>query len=224
MNVWAIVPVKPLNRAKSRLAEVLPPDDREQLAAGLLERTIRLLQPMPEIHGVLVISRDTKALALVRDLGAHTVQESGNPELNTALYRATNVLWMQGADAALVVPADLPLLSVDDIRSVLGLARYQQTVVLAPDRREEGTNLLLVRPPGLIPYAFGGPSFAEHQRLAREAGATLHVYRSERAGLDLDTPDDLLTYYELAALWNEPVVPHTRPEQWMLDSHRHLEK
>lgn len=217
MNVWAIVPVKPLNRAKSRLAEVLPPEDREQLAAGLLERTVRLLLPMPEIHGVLVISRDTKALALVRELGAQTVQESGNPELNTALYRATNALPVWGAGAALVVPADLPLLQAEDIASIVTLGRFPSTVVLAPDRREEGTNLLFVRPPGLIPYAFGGPSFDEHRRLAREAGATLHVYRSERVGLDLDLPDDLLTYYQLAALWDEPVVPHRRPERALFD-------
>ncbi|NLE50430.1 MAG: 2-phospho-L-lactate guanylyltransferase [Chloroflexi bacterium] len=217
MNVWAIVPVKPLNRAKSRLAEALPPEDREQLAAGLLERTVRLLLPMPEIHGVLVISRDTKALALVRELGAQTVQESGNPELNTALYRATSALPVWGAEAALVVPADLPLLQAEDISAIVTLGRFPRTVVLAPDRREEGTNLLFVRPPGLIPYAFGGPSFDEHQRLAREANATLHIYRSERSGLDLDLPDDLFTYYQLAALWSEPVVPHNRPEQALID-------
>ena len=163
MNVWAIVPVKPLNRAKSRLAEVLSPEEREQLATGMLERTIRLLLPMPEIQGVLVISRDTKALALVRDLGAQTVQESGNPELNKALYRATSALPGFGAGAVLVVPADLPLLQAEDVASIVTLGRYPRTVVLAPDRRE-GRHQSVVRPPGLIPYAFGGPSFEEHQR------------------------------------------------------------
>jgi len=221
MNVWAIVPVKPLNRAKSRLADVLPPEDREQLAAGLLERTVRLLVPMPEIHGVLVISRDTKALSLVRELGAQTVQESGNPELNTALYRATNALPAWGAEAALVVPADLPLLQPEDISAVVTLGRFHYTVVLAPDRREEGTNLLFVRPPGLIPYTFGGPSFEEHQRLAREANATLHIYRSERVGLDLDTPDDLFMYYRRAEASNEPVVAHRRPEESVLSRQTH---
>jgi 2-phospho-L-lactate guanylyltransferase len=88
MNVWAIVPVKPLSRAKSRLSEALLPEQREQLATELLARTVRLLVPLTQIRGVLVISRDTKALALVRELGANTVQESGAPELNNALLRA----------------------------------------------------------------------------------------------------------------------------------------
>ena len=217
MNVWAIVPVKPLNRAKSRLAEVLPPEEREQLATGMLERTIRLLLPMPEIKGVLVISRDTKALALVRDLGAQTVQESGSPELNKALYRATSALRVWGAAAALVVPADLPLLNAEDVAAIVTLGRFPSTAVLAPDRREEGTKLLFVRPPGLIPYALGGPSFDEHQRLARKAGATLHIYRSERVALDLDVPDDLFTYYQRAGLLGEPIVQHRRPEQALSD-------
>ena len=82
MSVWAIVPVKPLSRAKSRLSGELLPEQREQLATELLARTVRLLVPLTQIRGVLVISRDTKALALVRELGANTVQESGAPELN----------------------------------------------------------------------------------------------------------------------------------------------
>src|SRR5690606_36685947 len=147
--------------------------------------------PMPEIQGVLVISRDTKALALVRDLGAETVQESGNPELNKALYRATSALPGFGAGAVLVVPADLPLLQAEDVASIVTLGRYPRTVVLAPDRREEGTNLLFMRQPGLILYAFGGPRFEEHQLLVRESAATLYIYRSERAGQVLDVADDL---------------------------------
>ncbi|MBN1680638.1 MAG: 2-phospho-L-lactate guanylyltransferase [Anaerolineae bacterium] len=216
MNVWAIVPVKPLNRAKSRLADDLLPEQREHLAACLLERTVRLLTTLPQIRGVLVISRDTKALAMVRDWGAQTVQESGAPELNNALFRATQVLSTWGTNAALVVPADIPLLDAEDVREVVHLGRYHGSVVIVPDRHEIGTNLLLVRPPGLIPYSFGHNSFAEHQRLAREAGATVHVFRSEHVALDLDTRDDLLTYYELAKAAGQPIIGHMESEQWWL--------
>ncbi|MBN1202755.1 MAG: 2-phospho-L-lactate guanylyltransferase [Anaerolineae bacterium] len=216
MNTWAIVPVKPLNRAKSRLAAELLPEQRERLAIGLLMRTVRLLLPISQIQGVLVISRDMKALAMVRELGVQTVQESGAPELNNALYRATQVLNNWRVGAVLVVPADLPLLASEDIEAVVNLGRYQQTVVIAPDRHEHGTNLLLVRPPGLIPYSFGINSFAEHKRLAQETGATIHIYRSARVGLDVDTPDDLLRYHELAKVMGEPIIKHTGSNGWLL--------
>ncbi len=205
MNVWAIVPVKPLARAKSRLADELSPDERELLATNMLMRTVGLLLPL--LDGVLVISRDSKALSMVRDLGAQTVQESGAPELNNAIFRATQVLKAaRRADAVLIVPADMPMLSPADIDEVVSLGQYYQSVVIAPDRHEVGTNLLLVRPPGLIEYAYGAASFADHQALAMAVKAHLHIHYSERVGLDIDTPDDLAYYRELAKRLGEPVI------------------
>ena len=221
MTIWAIVPVKPFNRAKSRLSGELPPEDRELLAEGLLRRTIRLLHPLSMVQGILVISRDTKALSIARDLGAQTLQESGAPELNNALYRATHALRVWNADGVLVVPANLPLLMPEDVEAMIKLGRYPGTVVLAPDRHEHGTNLLLVRPPGAIPYSFGTDSFAVHQQHAAETGATIHIYRSERAALDLDTPDDLHQYYDLAKYLGEPLVEHAQSHGWTLEQEPH---
>jgi 2-phospho-L-lactate guanylyltransferase len=175
-----------------------------------------MLVPLARIQGVLVISRDTKALSMVREWGAQTVQESGAPELNNALYRATHAVRTWGADAVLVVPADLPLLTADDVEEVVNLGRYHNTVVIAPDRHEHGTNLLLVRPPGIIPYSFGEDSFATHQRQAKEVGATIHVYHSNQVALDLDTPGDLLYYYEWAKTLGEPIIEHTGSGDWAL--------
>ncbi len=206
MNVWAIVPVKPLGRAKSRLSDVMEPDFREKLATRLLKQTVRLLLLTTGIQGVLVISRDSKALAMVREIGAQTVQESGTPELNNALLRGTQALKVWGATASVIVPADLPLLTRNDVEEVVRLGRYHNTVVIAPDRHDVGTNLMLVRPPGIIPYAFGENSFAVHQRLVQEAQADLLVYRSERVALDLDTADDLRTYVALAQRLNVPLI------------------
>ena len=216
MNVWAIVPVKPLNRAKSRLSDALVSEQRESLATCLLVRTVKLLQPLAQIQGVLVISRDMKALSMVRDLGAQTVQESGTPELNNALYRATQALRAWGADAALVVPADLPLLAAQDIEEVVHMGRYHNSVVLAPDRHGQGTNMLLVRPPGVIPYSFGEDSFARHQAFAHEAGSTVLVYHSERVSLDLDTPADLAGYRELAKSLGLPIIEGIGLQEWCM--------
>ena len=211
MNICAIVPVKPLNRAKSRLSESLAPAQRELLATGLLMRTTGLLLGLPCIQKVLVISRDTKALAMVRELGAHTVQESGAPELNNALLRATQVLRAWNSAASIIVPADIPLLAAEDIEEVAHLGRFPNTVVLVPDRHEQGTNLLFVRPPGLISYAYGEDSFGAHQAAARVVDATVQIYRSPTAALDLDTPEDLEQYYALAHQLGQPAA------DWILE-------
>ena len=88
----------------------------------------------------------------------------------------------------------------------MGLGQYYHSVVIAPDRHEVGTNLLLVRPPGFIEYAYGENSFAEHQELAIAANAHLHIHYSDRVGLDIDTPEDLTFYRELAKRLDEPVI------------------
>src|SRR5262249_49783834 len=178
MSVWAIVPVKPFNRAKSRLASVLSPEEREELAEKMLRHTLETLVNSKAVAGTLVISRESKALALARDLGVHTVQEVGTPELNAALLRASQVVGALGAKAVLVLPADLPLLNVEDIEQVVRLGRYNTSVAITPDRNEDGTNALFVRPPGYIPFSFGPGSFHRHLKLAEDAGATIKIHRS----------------------------------------------
>lgn len=197
MSVWAIIPVKPLVRAKSRLQSVLNVEERQQLAERLLRHVIQVVKQTPGLTGALVISRDTRALALARDAGAHTVQESGAPELNSALMRATQVIAGWRGGAVLILPADLPLIAPEDIAHILELGEANNTVVIATDEREDGTNALFIRPPGLIPYAYGPGSYARHIQLAQERGATVHVVRSERLMLDIDVPADLERYYSL---------------------------
>lgn len=189
--LWAIVPVKPLRRAKSRLASVLNRDERAALSQEMLVHTLGVLKEVPGIERVLVVSRDSQALALARDLGAHTVTERGEPQLNSALVRATLVARGYGVSGVLVLPADLPLLRKEDIEMLLSRAKDPPVVVIVPDRHRKGTNALLASPPGLIEYDFGPDSFKLHQQRAQEAGARVEVCELSSLGLDVDLPEDL---------------------------------
>ncbi len=199
MTLWAIVPVKPLRRGKSRLSGALTDEERVELNRMLLERTLRTLTALREVEEVLVVSRDSSALAIARDLGARTVQEDGAPALNTALKRATVVAQVYASRGVLVIPADLPLLSADDVLALLERAANPPVVVIAPDRREKGTNALLLSPANLIEYDFGGDSFKRHCERARKAGARLEVVKLPSLGLDLDLPEDLELIRKLEA-------------------------
>lgn len=200
MGIWAIIPVKPLNRAKSRLAQVLSPQEREQLAELMLRHVLGVVRNVPQIMGTLVISRDSRALAIAREFGARTVQESGAPELNNALMRATQVVARWKSEAVLILPADLPLIAEEDITAIIDLGHYNQTIVISTDQNEDGTNALFIRPPGVIDYAYGTGSFHRHTEMAKEAGADVKVYRSPRLLLDIDLPSDLEAYRELAKM------------------------
>lgn len=191
MTLWAIIPVKPLRRGKSRLAGTLTEEERTQLNRMLLQNTLQTLSDLKEVEEVLVISRDPKALTIARNYGARTVREDGQPELNTALKRATVVAQIYTTGGVLVLPADLPLVTRQDILTLIERAADPPVVVIAPDRHEKGTNALLLSPTGLIEYDFGENSFQRHCQRAREAGARLEIVSLPSLGLDLDLPEDL---------------------------------
>jgi len=191
MTLWAIVPVKPLRRGKSRLAEVLTQEERKDLNRRLLAHTVETLAAIPEIEHVLVVSRDPEALAVAREHGARTVQEKGAPGLNVALARATIVAMNYVTHGILIVPADLPLLTTEDVRAMLDRAKDPPVVVVAPDHHRQGTNALLVCPAGLIQYDFGPGSFQRHCERARKAGARLEISELRSLALDVDMPEDL---------------------------------
>lgn len=204
MSTWAIIPVKPLNRAKSRLADVLSPEQRQQLAESMFRHVLETVRDVPQIIGTLVISRDSKALSIAREYEAKTVQETGTPELNSALTRATQVVASWGVESLLVLPADLPLVHADDLMDMISLGRGFPAVVIATDQNRDGTNALFMRPPGIMPYAYGPGSYERHMALARAAGVKAKTFFSEQLSLDIDVAGDLATYNQLAKQANQP--------------------
>lgn len=196
MTIWAIVPVKPFASAKSRLASVLSAEERAGLSREFLGHALGVLAQVPAIARTLVVSRDPAALAVARAQGATTVLETGAQGLNAALTHATRVARDGQAGAVLILPTDLPLLSAADVAELVGEDSARPLVVIAPDRHELGTNALLVRPPDVLPYAFGEGSFMRHVALATNAGVRVHVCRLPGIRLDVDVPDDLKLYRE----------------------------
>jgi 2-phospho-L-lactate guanylyltransferase len=191
MTIWAIVPVKPLRRGKSRLAGMLTEDQRTQLNRYLLEHVLNILNKVTEIEHTLVVSRDPAALSLTREMGGRTVLEDGAPQFNTAIHRATIAAITQGAHAVLILPADLPLVKTKDLKGLLRHGKNPPVVVIAPDLRQDGTNALFVNPAGIIKYGYGPGSFKHHSQQAVEAGARLEIIDCYNIALDLDLPEDL---------------------------------
>lgn len=197
MTLWTIIPVKPLRLAKSRLATVLTPEQRQRFAETMLRHVLAVVREVPQISGTLVISRDNRALTIAREYGAKTVQESGAPELNVALLRASQIVASWRGDAVLVLPADLPMIQPADVNGILQAAAGERSLVIATDRNHDGTNALYLRPPDLIPFAYGVGSFERHQALARSVGVQPVVYQSERLLYDIDVPEDITGFYHL---------------------------
>jgi 2-phospho-L-lactate guanylyltransferase len=188
MRTVALVPVKRLEAAKSRLGPRLAADERQALALGLLRGVLAALRAVESIAERIVVSPDARVLALAEALGAWPLRQRDDG-LNPALEAARAAAG--AAEAALVVAADLPLLTPADLRALLALTPQPPGLVIAPDAAEDGTNALLLRPADLLVFGFGAGSLPRHLARARAAGATVAFQRAPGLAFDLDTPAHL---------------------------------
>jgi 2-phospho-L-lactate guanylyltransferase len=191
MALWAIVPVKPLRRNKSLLSGLLTEEERSELNHRLLVQTINTLKSTPQIENILVISKDDRALTVARDQGARTVLEPGDSRLNLSLARATIIAKTYSMQGVLILPADLPFLSKEDITVLLEKAKEPPVIVIVPDRYKQETNALLVCPAGLIDYEFGPGSFSRHCERARAVNVRLEICELPSMALNMNLPEDL---------------------------------
>jgi 2-phospho-L-lactate guanylyltransferase len=195
-KTYAIIPVKPLNRAKSRLARALKAHTRAALVRSIFSRTLDVIAQVERIDGVIVVSRDLTILELARQRNAIALAESESG-LNSAITQAAQWAQAHHAQAAIVIPVDLPLITAADLDAVIDRAEEERCMVIAPDRHEDGTNVLLVQPPEAIQFAYGTSSFNVHRAQAMERGLAVHEYRSPTTAFDIDVPDDLEWYRAL---------------------------
>lgn len=190
MTLWAIVPIKPLRRGKSRLSQVLSETEREQLNQTLLVHTLHCLSQVPEIDHNIMVSYDPAALSLAREYGFRTIQENKRTTINIALRKGTLAAKAFKATKVLIIPADLPFLTVEVIREMISHSRAAPEIIIAPDRKKDGTNALLVNPVGILDYDFGEWSFRKHIEQAERKKIRIEIFEHDDLSFDLDIPDD----------------------------------
>ena len=197
-DVIAVVPVRSLSGAKSRLGEPLDAEERAELILALLRRTVEQALAADCVAGVVVVSTDEDLLECARAMGAASLLQVTDG-LNSALDEALAAV-ATSATAVIVIPADLPGVTGAAIDSLATAARDAAAaagsldgpvVGLVPDQHGRGTNALFVMPPRAIPFHFGEESRGAHEAAARAAGA-VYVELDGPLAFDLDTPDDLL--------------------------------
>lgn len=200
-GVWALVPVKALALGKSRLASRLSTAEREELSLAMLRDVLRAVQEASSIDGGLVIHSDPKVADVAHEMGMDSTFESPTSQgLNAALSQGLELLAARGAEAVLILPADLPLADAESIEMLVATANVNPSVAICPSLDREGTNALLLRPSDCILPSFGPSSYERHIAQARDRGCQISIVSSEQLGLDIDEPRHLDRLLELSAL------------------------
>jgi 2-phospho-L-lactate/phosphoenolpyruvate guanylyltransferase len=179
--VLAIVPVKGLDGAKTRLAPRLSAAERAGLVIDMLERVVRACAEADAIGRTLLVTPDP-------GLAPHGVDVLVDAGTGHADAVALGLADPRADAGALVVMGDCPLVTA---ASLDRLAREARPLALAP-ARDGGVNALaLAEVNGFLPR-FGVPmetTVAE----ARAAGLEPAVIDDPALALDVDRPED----YEL---------------------------
>ena len=191
MGVWAVVPVKELDRAKERLAPVLPPERRRALMLAMLEDVLAALAATPDLGGLAVVTVDAAAHRLATRYGAWIIETGARDGHSGAVAAAASLLAAEGCPGMLTVPGDIPLVTPAEIAQLLAAHRPAPSFTIAPSRDELGSNAIICSPPDAVPLRFGEDSFFPHLRAAEACGIQPTVLRLPGIALDVDTPEDL---------------------------------
>jgi 2-phospho-L-lactate guanylyltransferase len=188
-----VVPVKPSGVALRRLAGVLDARTRRELQAAMLDDVLGACAAASGLIEVLVVTADTEAGARAAARGARVIPDHDPPRgMNAAVEIGLAEAARSGAEAALVLTADLPLASAGEIEAALAAAGPPGSVLLVPSRDGTGTNAMLLRPPTAMRPALGPDSRARHLARARRVGLRALTRELPGLALDIDTPADLL--------------------------------
>jgi len=185
----ALIPVKSLSKAKSRLASSFTQLQRERLVLDMFHHVLYVLLDSELFEKVSVVSSDNQVLEKAYLWGAQAVVEEYHGH-NQALHAAALREMSEGVTTLLTISADLPLLTTQEIRCFFEQS-LQHDVVLAPSRDGTGTNAILVRPPLAVPYVFGPGSLQSYVEAARQKHLSYSKFHSVGLALDIDTIDDL---------------------------------
>ena len=173
---WRVlVPIKQGNDGKSRLGSMMGGDARSDLAERMAAHVLGVLQACFDLSQITILSPrrpdDWE--------GGWTRDEARGLNAELTAWRDD-----QENQAILIIHADLPLLSVEDVQAIVDAAG--NGAAIATDRAGQGTNALAIADGRLLTFLFGADSRALHCQQYPQ----MPVLRREGLMADLDTPDD----------------------------------
>lgn len=191
--MWAVVPVKDLRNVKTRLSPVLSLPERQRLFICMLQDVLRTLQVVPEIRGIVVVTRDRSINDIASRRGAVVLAEKCNSGHSDAVAQAAAWLSSRKEHGLVQVPGDIPNVTAAELSDVLAVhaSGPAQGFSISPSHDHLGSNCIVCTPPDILRLSFGDDSFRKHLHAARSVGIEPAVVERPGIALDIDYPGDL---------------------------------
>ncbi len=197
-----IIPIKRKINSKSRLSTILDNQERIKLTELLISDLIEKTKRIENSQSIIVCSEKITQLDKYKDI--IVLCEGNSNGVNNAIKIADRFI-DDGNDGkggkrfseSLIIPIDLPLLSVSTLNEIIKYSRkFSNFVGIVPSKRFDGTNILLRKPCSIINTFYDNNSYYNHVKTAKEKGLKTEIFDFENLMLDIDTLDDITTAIE----------------------------
>jgi 2-phospho-L-lactate/phosphoenolpyruvate guanylyltransferase len=200
-SIWCLLPVKRLRHAKQRLDRVLQPDERTSLAHAMALDVFAAAAATRRLAGIAVITADSLIAGFAHREGFRVIADETETGFRAAAEAGARILGRSGARGILVLPADIPLATANDIDALLsehdrGHDARGCAVTIVPAAMDGGSNALAYTPIGLIPFYYGPQSFQLHCRACYASGVVPRVVAAPNLARDIDRPSDLVDFFD----------------------------
>jgi len=191
-----VVPVKNPANGKTRLSGLLSPKARHGLAAAMFTDVARALGGVRQADRIFVVTNYEPVGQQAKSLGFDLLLEQSQHSESASVDWASRELEARGYDLVLRLPADIPMVTAEDIDLLLDMSPGQPGALMVPSRDGTGTNSIMRTPPTLFPSHFGPDSLRLHSEEAHMMGVSPLIVVNEHIGLDIDEPGDLVMLVE----------------------------
>ena len=189
--VVAVVPLKNLKLAKSRLSNILAEGERQALVLAMFDDVLVSLKESHFIEKIFLVA--DKYFNLVADV--QMITEIKNRGYDEAIIEALKDSRVNQAQAMLILPADLPLVSRDELNTLIR-DQEDRSIRIAGARDQDGTNALVMKPPSLLATSFGVGSFERHKKFAKALSVKIEEINLPGLSFDVDTEKDLIDFVQ----------------------------
>ena len=189
--MWAVIPVKQISQAKQRLSPLLSTEERRDFFSAMLEDVLSMMVKIDFFEKIILATNCSHAISIAGRHGITHFETGPDDGLNQAAGETVNHLLENGIRDMFLIPADIPLITEEEINSVLKAHPSAPSLTIIPSRDKLGSNCILLSPPSRMPLKFGPDSYLRHQEIAQTNGLKVNHMEFEGFGLDIDEPKDL---------------------------------
>ena len=189
--MWAVIPVKQISQAKQRLSPFLSTEERRDFFSAMLEDVLSIMVKIDFFKKIILATNCPHAISIAVRHGITHFQTGPDDGLNQAAGETVNHLLENGIRDMFLIPGDIPLITEEEINSVLKAHPSAPSLTIIPSRDKLGSNCILLSPPSRMPLKFGPDSYFRHLEIAQTNGLKINPMVFPGFGLDIDEPKDL---------------------------------